>query len=362
MRTDPLVDESDAGAFVAQYRRMPSIAPIPLDRVPIRVTHSACPQPDCDLALARIRHVDLFHCHWLIGAIANCSLHSIPPIERGRSRIFWRVPGHHPGAAVARLRVVDGAPDRRSDGAVNCRTFRDWSRLVNAQESGHPRAILFDLDGTLDDRPRSIARYAEHFQAAFADRLADATLSNLAALLQTADGDGYRRRDAVCDEVLHLLSWHTTPAIQELVDHWFSWFPVSPAPREGLENVLQTLRARGISLGIVTNGGVLIQQTKIEHLGIGQYLSTVVISEAVHVSKPDPAIFALALAELDCAPAEVWFVGDHPVNDVLGAGAAGIRGIWLPALHPWPSEQPEPASQITVLGDLLTLLDSPAVR
>ena len=228
---------------------------------------------------------------------------------------------------------------------------------VRRKPSARPRTILFDLDGTLDDRPRSVARYAEHFQADFGGGLAALALSDLITVLQTADGDGYRSRDTVCEDLLRLLPWRPAPDQQQLIEHWYSRFPVSAAPREGLEEVLQALRSRGIKLGIVTNGGVRIQQTKIEHLGIGHYLSTIVISDAIRVSKPDPAIFAHALAEIGCSPAEAWFVGDHPLNDVLGANAAGLRGIWLPALHPWPPEHPAPAWQVASLPDLLDLLD-----
>ena len=62
------------------------------------------------------------------------------------------------------------------------------------------------------------------------------------------------------------------------------------------------LTAMGIRLGVVTNGVVHRQQDKIEHLKIGHYLSTVVISEAVQINKPDPRIFALALNEMNCRP------------------------------------------------------------
>ncbi|MHB8578168.1 MAG: HAD family hydrolase [Dehalococcoidia bacterium] len=229
---------------------------------------------------------------------------------------------------------------------------------IRGRGTAQPRAILFDLDGTLDDRSRSVARYAQHFHAAFADRLAVIAAADLTALIQTADGDGYRIRDAVSDDLRRQLPWLTTPALLQLTDHWRSWFPISAAPRDGLEELLQALQARGILLGVVTNGGVRMQQTKIEQLGIGRYLSTIVISEAVQIAKPDPGIFLHALAEVGCAPAEAWFVGDHPLNDVFGASTAGLRGIWLPALLPWPAELPAPAWQIASLGDVLALVES----
>lgn len=228
---------------------------------------------------------------------------------------------------------------------------------ANEPPDGPPRAILFDLDGTLDDRARSVARYAEPFRSAFAAHLAEIEIAELAAALQRADGDGYRLREAVCEELLQALTWRSPPALARLVEHWYEWFPLSAAPRDGLLELFPALTARGIKLGVVTNGGVRIQQAKLKALGVGPYLSAIVISEAAGVAKPDPAIFRLALAQIGCAPGEAWFVGDHPVNDVLGANAAGLRGIWLPALHPWPAGEPEPWRTIAALPELLALTD-----
>jgi putative hydrolase of the HAD superfamily len=106
----------------------------------------------------------------------------------------------------------------------------------------------------------------------------------------------------------------------------------------------------------VTNGVVHRQQPKIETLRIRPYLSTVVISEAVQVKKPDPRIFARALAEVGCTASQAWFVGDHPVNDVLGAAAAGCRSIWLRGVHPWPPDHPVPSWQIGALPELVALV------
>jgi len=101
---------------------------------------------------------------------------------------------------------------------------------------------------------------------------------------------------------------------------------------------------------------VQFQAPKITQLSIGRYLSTVVISEAVQVQKPDPRIFAHALAAIGCAAVHTWFVGDHPINDVLGAAAVGLRPIWLTGVQPWPPEHPAPRWQIAALGELLTMV------
>ena len=53
------------------------------------------------------------------------------------------------------------------------------------------------------------------------------------------------------------------------------------------------------------------------------------VSEAVGVSKPDPAIFEHALRALGCDAADAVMVGDSWAADVEGARGAGIRPIWF---------------------------------
>jgi HAD superfamily hydrolase (TIGR01509 family) len=135
-------------------------------------------------------------------------------------------------------------------------------------------------------------------------------------------------------------------------------FPLAIVAREGLEETLSALHAQGIRLGIVTNGEVQFQAPKIKQLAIGRYLSTVVISEAMQVQKPDRRIFVHALTEIGCRAADTWFVGDDPVNDVLGATAVGLRAIWLTGVRPWPTDRPKSQWQIAALGELVELVHS----
>jgi putative hydrolase of the HAD superfamily len=219
-----------------------------------------------------------------------------------------------------------------------------------------PQAILFDLDETLLDRTRSIVCYAERLQRDFADRLAPTTASTIAATIMAADERGYRPREELWRDLVQHLPWQTPPEVLHLHRHWERWFPASSVAREGLRETLTALHAQGIRLGVITNGAVQRQQPKIEHLRLRPYLASVMISEAVGIKKPDPRIFARALAELGCHASQAWFVGDHPVNDVLGAAAVGLRPIWLTGVHSWPTEHPEPLWHIRTLTELVALV------
>jgi putative hydrolase of the HAD superfamily len=208
----------------------------------------------------------------------------------------------------------------------------------------------------LIDRTQSIEQYAARFQHDFVDRLASLAVSTIAAAILAADKRGYRPREALFQDLIQQLPWQRPPDVVRLHTHWETWFPASSVARVGLQETLTALHTQGIRLGIITNGVVRRQQPKIEQLQIHPYLSTVVISEAVHVKKPDPRIFAQALAEVGCQASQAWFVGDHPVNDVLGAAAVGLRPIWLRGVHPWPSNHPAPPWQIGALPELVELV------
>ena len=222
-----------------------------------------------------------------------------------------------------------------------------------------PQAILFDLDETLTDRRQSIQHYAKRLRNDFTHHLAPTAVSSIAAALLTADVRGYRPREEILRDFLRRLPWRTVPEVSRLRTHWDTCFPSSVVARPGLNETLSALRVRGIRLGIVTNGEVQFQEPKIKQLSIARYLSTVVISEAVQVQKPDPRIFTHALAEIGCAALHTWFVGDDPINNVLGAAAVGLRPIWLTGVYPWPPEHPAPRWQIATLDELLTMVERP---
>ena len=219
-----------------------------------------------------------------------------------------------------------------------------------------PQAILFDLDETLIDRTQSIGQYAARFQRDFADHLAPLTVPTIAAAILTADERGDRPREALFGDLVQHLPWRTAPEVTRLRTHWETWFPASSVAREGLMETLTALQTQEIRLGVVTNGAVQRQQPKIAHLQIRPYLATVVVSEAVQGQKPDPRIFARALTEVGCQASQVWFVGDHPINDIRGAAAVGLRPIWLTGVHPWPPDQPEPQWQIGALIELVAMV------
>src|SRR4029077_20835051 len=118
-------------------------------------------------------------------------------------------------------------------------------------------------------------------------------------------------------------------------------------------SALAELQAGGMKLGIITNGSIHMQEEKIRQLGISNLMDEVLISEREGLRKPDCKIFERALQRLRVAPAEAWYVGDHPLVDVHGAFEAGLTAVWRYTPQ-W--QRPEvPAHEIRGLDELVRI-------
>jgi FMN phosphatase YigB (HAD superfamily) len=133
------------------------------------------------------------------------------------------------------------------------------------------------------------------------------------------------------------------------------WDEPIPGSREGL----QALADAGLRLGIVSNAdGMMAQRLSLLELcqvgpGLGVDIQCVVDSGAVGVMKPDPRIFEAALDLLSLKAEEVWFVGDMPAIDVVGARRAGIRPFLMDPLGLHCDADYERVPSLAALAELI---------
>lgn len=105
-----------------------------------------------------------------------------------------------------------------------------------------------------------------------------------------------------------------------------------------VRNALQQLADLGYRMSIISNADGSVEQ-KLHDMGMADHFEKVYDSEVVGRQKPDPAIFQLALQELDLSPQDALYVGDLVYVDVLGANRAGIGAVHLDPLDlygEWP--------------------------
>jgi FMN phosphatase YigB (HAD superfamily) len=89
---------------------------------------------------------------------------------------------------------------------------------------------------------------------------------------------------------------------------------------------LQTL-GEACQLGIISNAWPYLESL-LHLLGLWPYFESVIISAQVGLSKPNPAIYELALRSLGIHAEQAIFVDDIPQN-VLAAERVGLKGLWL---------------------------------
>jgi FMN phosphatase YigB (HAD superfamily) len=91
--------------------------------------------------------------------------------------------------------------------------------------------------------------------------------------------------------------------------------------------VLSLLKARGYRIGILSHvplPGEACRAWFARH-GLAPYIDFFSLSCEVGWIKPSPRHYRHALEAAGCAPAQVLHVGDHPMRDVAGAAAMGMR-------------------------------------
>ncbi len=215
-------------------------------------------------------------------------------------------------------------------------------------------AVLFDLDGTRYDRDRLVSALVDDQYDAFAADLAGVSRSRFVAAVLAMDDHGYGEKTAGYERVVGSLGLPGRLA-DRLVAHFWSSYDGYCELADDTRVTLESLRGRGLKLGIVTNGSVARQRRKIEALGLEPWFDTIVISEAEGVRKPDAEIFRRALARCAVDVRAALFVGDHPEADIEGARNAGLMAVWKSVPY-WRVDSGVPA--VTRLSDLLPLVDA----
>jgi HAD superfamily hydrolase (TIGR01549 family) len=87
--------------------------------------------------------------------------------------------------------------------------------------------------------------------------------------------------------------------------------------------------------------------------GIRELFTAVIISADTGYRKPNPLIFKKLLDAMRLEPAEILFVGDTPLDDVLGSKGVGMHSAWIRRRgHELPENIPAPDIVIADLAEL----------
>jgi putative hydrolase of the HAD superfamily len=123
-------------------------------------------------------------------------------------------------------------------------------------------------------------------------------------------------------------------------------------PIDGASECISKLVARGITVGILTNGWSELQERKIAR-ALGDFPGPILVSDALGAYKPSAHAFNALEKALGVGAEALWYVGDNPVADIAGARAYGLRAVWLNREgHAYPAGLAEPTAVIERLEEL----------
>ncbi len=212
------------------------------------------------------------------------------------------------------------------------------------------RALLFDFGGTLDGTAHWLDRFLVHYRACGIEIDRD----QLDPAFHLATASAYRATEKISkmglreriDFLLRIQMDHLSCLGPEHLGQRFQ--QMGPSGVAELRNrigaafadeslrgmkrsreVMIALKPR-FRLGVVSNFYGNLDRVLAEG-GILELMDVTVDSSSIGIFKPDPRIFAPALAALAASskPEEVAMVGDSPDKDCAPARRAGMKAIWL---------------------------------
>ena len=222
------------------------------------------------------------------------------------------------------------------------------------------RAILFDAGGTLvqgampwyelyqtaltlTDHPMSERAMVEAYEAAICHMTRDKQTA------VSADAPKARRFNSYLADAYGLSERRLEMALDEVMfDHPEARHLVS-AP--GTDEVLQTLRARGYRLAVISNWSADLPMT-LKQLHLRDPFEAVFASESLGYAKPSAPAFLVPLSRLGLTPGESAYVGDLYHVDVLGSREVGM---WPVLVDPLGLALHDDVPNVAGLEELLNL-------
>jgi putative hydrolase of the HAD superfamily len=203
------------------------------------------------------------------------------------------------------------------------------------------RTFFLDFDNTLVDSAsilgvvhlkvaESICRYLKSLNI-------ELSVDEVAALIRKTEKEMEEQlvydRDIYWERVMFKLGFDTLPRYlfrewTEIYWRYYSTAPVFP----DVEPTLSSLRRLGYRLGMITNtdGGTGVKRRRLQNYDLMMFFDVVIVAgDDVDEIKPSPKPFLKASELMGVEPGECAMVGDHPVNDILGAKNAGMKAVLI---------------------------------
>ena len=181
-----------------------------------------------------------------------------------------------------------------------------------------PRAVLFDLDGTLlDSAPDFVATTTTMLAArgrapVSLQALRPVVSKGTRAMLSVA----FPELDPAARDAL----------VPEFLQRYEALIGTHAVLFDGVAGMLQALEADGARWGIVTNKPEYLARLILPQQGWQQHCAVLVGGDSLPERKPHPLPLLHAAQAMDMAPGQCVYVGDDE-RDIIAARAAGMPSV-----------------------------------
>lgn len=199
-----------------------------------------------------------------------------------------------------------------------------------------PRAILFDLDGTLIDSVPDIATSVNLLLAS--ESLTPLTVNEVRSMI----GHGiaklveraFKARDIALEGAPHVAM------TERMMDIYKDHLTEQTVLLSGTEDILRSYHGAGYGLAVVTNKPEGFSREILDHFGFSAMIDCVVGGDTGPARKPAPDMLLHALKQMTVPASDALMVGDSPA-DIDAAKAAGVKSV---AVH--GGYTPVPANEL----------------
>ena len=194
-----------------------------------------------------------------------------------------------------------------------------------------PRAVLFDLDGTLIDSRRDLAGAVNSLlvevgleplpERTVLDQVGRGARSLVRRSLDLADPEGRVGREE--------------GLLRRFLGHYLGRLLEATVPYPGVVAGLERLQAAGMPMAVVTNKPEAPARTILDGLDLARFFPVVLGGDSLPTRKPEPEMLQVAAHRLGVPLPRCWMIGDSDV-DLDAARRAGVVGVWCSwgGIHP----------------------------
>ena len=200
------------------------------------------------------------------------------------------------------------------------------------------KAVIFDLDHTLFDRHRTLKSLVPRLREEFSvnDKMSDDEIGDIWCYAD--DHLVYSGWEYILRYLSEKGVFCETPEFSDYRAFMFRHFAVTAIAFPETIPMLVKLREMGMKTGLITNGNHNLQYAKLDVLGLKPYFDEIIATGDYGIHKPDREIFDIMRKKLGFSPDEMVYVGDNPVNDIMGARGAGWKTVWMKSTGYWDAE------------------------